>query len=418
MVRYIIEGANPLSGKIKIQGSKNSAVAIILASIAVDGITELYNVPAISDVVDCLNILSELSCFYYYKDSTTLVIDTEKAKNKRLCSSLTSSIRASSYLLGASLSRFGYTYPIICGGCDFGSRPLDYHIQAIKSMGATESEKNNEMVYTSDNGLFGSEITFKRISVGATVNAVICAVKARGTTVIYNAATEPHVCELCNYLNKCGACISGIGTHTLSINGTNKLKGCVYEIKGDMIEAGTYALAAMMSGGRITLSDAPIDQMTSFIELTEKIGACYTKNKSELTVSHHKLDAFNVITEEYPGFPTDLQPQISALAGICSGESRVTEAIFSNRFSYLEQLKLFGTEYRLQGNTAVFKGTSSLTPAHVHCTDLRGGAALLITALSCKGVSTLDKCELIERGYSDIINKINGCGGKIKRFII
>lgn len=411
---YVINGGRQLNGNIDIQGSKNSAVAVLIASLAVCGTVEISNLPDISDVHNCLKILDHLGCIYYFKDNDTVIINTENAHLGHIPSSLLGEMRASSYLLGAELARFGICEHTRAGGCDFGERPLNFHFDALKELGATEESRNGKIYYSARGGLKGNRILLPQASVGATVNAIICASRAKGKTVIRNAAREPHICDLACFLNACGANIVDYGTDTITVYGNRYLHGASFRLRGDMIEAGTYMLAPLICGGRISFSGVPIGDLTCFLELLNEIGASVSVSNGTVTVSGGNLKAFNVTTAPYPEFPTDLHPQCAVLASFCNGTSTITETVFNSRFAYLAPLENMGFKYRLNGNRLSVYGNTELKTAEVSATDLRGGASLMLAALSAKGESRIHNAEYINRGYSCVVEKLRGVGAEIE----
>jgi len=412
---YIINGGRKLNGNIDVQGSKNSAVAVILASLTICGTVEISNVPNISDVHNCLKILEYLGCYYYFKNADTVVIDSSKAKKIEIPRELLAEMRASSYLLGAQLSRFGRCEQIAVGGCNFGSRPLDYHFSIFKALGANEEIRNGNLCFSAENGLKGNTVNLPQPSVGATVNAILCAVRAKGKTVIKNAAREPHVSDLCMFLNGCGANIIDHGTDTITVYGNKHLHGTSFSLRGDMIEAGTYIIATLVCGGKIKLNNAPIADLECFLSFLRRIGAAIEINGNEVTVKESSLSAFDIVTEPYPGFPTDLHPQCAALASVCDGKSTITETVFKNRFAYLEQLSKLGLKYKQISDRVEIFGNTPFKCGKADATDLRGGASLLIAALSANGESIIGNSEFIERGYSDVEFKLSNLGADIMK---
>lgn len=410
---YVINGGKQLKGNIDIQGSKNSAVAVIIASLAVCGTVEISNLPDISDVHNCLQILTHLGCSYWFKHPNTVIINTENARLGYIPTALLCEMRASCYLLGAELARFGRCEHTCSGGCNFGSRPMNFHFDALKALGASEESRNGKSVYSARGGLKGNEIVLPMASVGATVNAIICASRAKGKTVIKNAAREPHVCDLACFLNACGANVTNYGTDTVTVYGNKHLHGASFRLRGDMIEAGTYMLAPLLCGGRISMTGAPSEDLSCFSELITEIGASVSVSGGKLTVSGGELRAFDVTTAPYPAFPTDLHPQIAVLATACKGVSSVTETVFSGRFAYLTPLKKMGLKCSLDGNRLTILGNTELKSASVSATDLRGGASLILAALSARGESVISNAEYINRGYSRMVEKLSGVGAEI-----
>ncbi len=404
-----------LHGSVDVQGSKNSAVAVILASLTVCGTVEISNVPNISDVRNCLKILEYLGCSFHFKSQDTVIIDSTKAIKRDIPRELLSEMRASSYLLGAQLSRFGKCEQIDVGGCNFGTRPLDYHFSVFKSLGAKEELRNGKVFFSAENGLKGNTVILPQPSVGATVNAILCATRAKGKTVIKNSAREPHIIDLCIFLNSCGANIIDHGTDTITVYGNRHLHGSKFALRGDMIEAGTYIIAVLVCGGRINLRNAPVSDLDCFLSFLRRIGADIEIKENEITVTASPLSAFDIITEPYPGFPTDLHPQCAALASVCNGKSSITETVFKNRFAYLEQLSKLGLKYIRTDDRVEIFGNTPFKCGKADSTDLRGGASLLIAALSANGESVIGNAEYIERGYSDLVYKLGNLGADIRK---
>lgn len=411
MKKYIIRGTNRLWGEIDIQGCKNSALAILIAALTVDGEIIISGLPDISDVHTCLQILEYYGCKTEYLDKTTVQIRTNDVEYRPMPTFLTVKLRASSYLLGALISRFGKCELPKSGGCNFGVRPLNYHIDALKTLGAFENEENGTI--SASCGLKGGLIRFPYKTVGGTVNALIASAKASGTTVICNAAKEPHINDLAGFLNSCGAEIYGAGTDIITVKGVNSLNGNSYTVDTDMIEAGTFLIAAMATNGKIRCNSAPVFQLRSVLEVLERIGADIEIGSDNIIVSASALLATDVITEPYPSFPTDLQPQISTLLGIAKGESSVRETVFESRFAYLSEIEKCGMKYKIQGDTLKISGVEHYCCADMTATDLRGGAAAVIAALNANGKSEIDNIALIERGYSSFHTKLASLGADI-----
>lgn len=411
MGKYIVNGGKRLCGEVNIQGSKNSALPILFATLITDGQTVLSDVPDISDVGACIEILRYFGTEIEYYDKTTLKIDTKNVCYRPCPTTLTTRLRASSYLLGSLTAKFGKCEFEASGGCDFGSRPLNMHYQVLTSLGATE--KNG--VIEVKNELKGAEIVFKSKSVGATVNAIICAAKSKGTTVIKNAACEPHVNDLACFLNHCGAEIIGAGTSTVSVIGKDRLLGTRYTVCSDMIEAGTFLVASLMTKGKIICKNAPLCQLKSLFVALKDVGAEISIKNGDIIVFADKINPTCVITAPYPDFPTDLQPQISALLGLAKGESVINETVFSNRFAYVSELQKAGFKAQIEASKMKISGINRYTPCKMTATDLRGGAAMVLAALNSDGESEIINSELIERGYSDLVQKLTNLGADIKR---
>lgn len=412
MGKFIISGGNRLSGDIEINGSKNSALAILFACIAVNGEIILRKVPDIADTRSCIEILKHYGLTVKYGEEDTLVINSRNAEYRPMPFHLTRRLRASSYLLGALLSRFGRCEIPKSGGCDIGARPLDLHISALKSLGATEGAGD---MLLSVNGLTGCEIPFPIKTVGGTINAIISASKAKGKTVIRNAAREPHITDLTKFLISCGADIRGAGTDTVTVYGSEMLHGCDYTVGTDMIEAGTFMIAALATKGSVKCIHAPTEQLTALRDTLMHMGADITAEGTNITVRYRPLKPVNIVTSPYPGFPTDLQPQLSALLGSVSGSSSVTETVFENRYGYANELRKFGMICNQVNNKLYIEGVDRYNCADVMATDLRGGAACVIASLCASGSSAVYNAEIIDRGYSSIERRLTALGADIRR---
>lgn len=411
MEKYVIDGGKELFGTVEISGSKNSALAILFSALTVDGECIIENIPNISDVAVAIEILKYYGCDIEYVESNTVKINTSNIAYRPAPKHLTEKMRASSYLLGALLNRFGMCETVKSGGCDFGGRPIDFHIDALKKLGASVSSE----AITAKKGLNGAFILFPKKTVGGTINTIIAATKANGITTIKNAACEPHVSNTASFLNKCGAEIYGAGSDTVTVIGKERLYGSRYKVDSDMIEAGTYITASIATSGKIICTNAPINELNAFIRVLENMGCIVTTKQDSISVLANKTASTYIRTAPYPGFPTDFQPQICALLGISKGRSYVTEAIFNKRFAYLEELKKFGITYTLENNTVIIDGIKRYHAASVNATDLRGGAAMIICALNANGKSEILSSSIIERGYPNITEKFTRLGADIKK---
>ncbi len=411
MDEYIICGGAPLCGEVVIDGSKNSSLAILIAVLAVDGECNISGLPDISDVKVAFDILSYYGAKIEKTSETSVKISTKDIEYKPIPAHLTVKMRASGYLFGALLAKFGKCEILQSGGCDFGSRPMNLHFSAFSAMGARERDG----VISAPNGLHGGGIIFPIKSVGATINAIIAASKACGVTVIKNAACEPHVIDLAYFLNACGAEIRGAGTDTVTVYGKRRLHGANYRVDTDMIEAGTFLISALATYGSITCVNAPTAELDSLLSTLRRTGADIQLRKGAVSASCKKILPTNVITAPYPAFPTDLQPQIAALLGLAKGGSSVKETVFNNRFAYVDEIKRCGFSSSLIGDTLKISGISRYSGAKMRATDLRGGAAALICALNAEGVSTVTNTKLIERGYCNMVKKLQNLGANIKK---
>ena len=419
MEKIIINGGEPLCGDIEVSGMKNAVVAEIFACLLVDEAVTLENAPDILDVRVALEILESMGVKVRRVSRTTVIIDAKNANGGGAPNALTAKMRASYYLLGAELGRFGYARVGMPGGCNFGTRPIDQHVKAFQSMGVTVNENEDYVEAVANRGLKGANIFFDVVTVGGTMNAMIAAVLAKGSTVIENAAREPHIVDLANFLNTCGANIRGAGTDTIKIQGVEKLHGCTYAIIPDMIEAGTYMIAAAATGGKLRITNVIPKHLESITAKLEEMGVEVTEEDDAVVVtSHEKLTHINVKTQPYPGFPTDMQPQMCVLLCLAEGISKLNEGVWENRYRYTEELKRMGADITVNGRTATVNGGKPLRPARVRAVDLRAGAAMVIAALAIKGQSEIEDIRYIERGYDDIVGKLAACGAKIKKVIV
>lgn len=415
MEKFIIEGGNKLNGSVHISGAKNSVVAILPAVILADGICRIENVPNISDVSVTLKILYELGAEVRMINQSTFEIDPTHINSYVISKEMSGCMRASSYFIGALLGRFQRARVAPPGGCDFGVRPIDQHIKGFQALGARVIIDNG-MVDAKAKNLIGSPIYLDMASVGATINIMLAATKAQGLTVIENAAKEPHIVDLANFLNSMGADIMGAGTDIIKIRGVKSLKGVTYSIIPDQIEAGTYMAAVAATGGDVMIENVIPKHLDSIIARLEQIGAEIEEfDESIRVVMKKRPQPCNVKTMYHPGFPTDMQPQITAVLALAKGTSIVTESVWANRFRYTDQLALMGADISVEGRTAVVKGVDKLLGAPVSANDLRAGAALIIAGLAAEGTTEIDNIEYIDRGYEDVVKKITALGGKIKR---
>lgn len=413
MDKYIIKGGNRLNGKVTISGAKNAAVAIIPAAILCDEICTIENVPDISDVTELMHILYELGAEIRMINKSTYEIDPRNIKSHIVPFEMTKRLRASSYLLGAMLGRFSKAKVAPPGGCDFGVRPIDLHIKGFEALGANVKFTSG-MVDCFADKLIGSQIYLDQVSVGATVNIMLAAVKARGMTVIENAAKEPHIVDLANFLISMGADIRGAGTDVIKIRGVSYLHSTDYCIIPDQIEAGTYMAAVTAAGGDVILENVIPKHLESITAKLEEMGAEIEDLDDALRIkSDGNISRCNIKTMPHPGFPTDMQPQAVVCLSVANGTSIVTEGVWDNRFRYVEQLTRMGAQIQVDGKVAVIEGTKSLTGCPVTATDLRAGAALLIAGLIANGTTEIDEIHYIERGYENVVEKFSSIGADI-----
>lgn len=413
MHRITIEGNKVLSGEVKISGSKNSAVALIPATVLCDEEVTIANVPNISDIDALDEILTYLGA-KVEKQNDIMKIDSSNIKNKTIPEEIATKLRASYYFMGALLSKFKEVNIYFPGGCSIGARPINLHLKGFKALGATVEEKDNFFIIKADK-LKGNRINLDFPSVGATINLMLAAVKAEGTTIIANAAKEPHIVNVATFLNNMGAKISGAGTSEIKIVGVNYLHSCFHEVVPDYIEAGTYMIIASAIGKNVTISNMIPDHVEALISKLEDMGVPLEIGIDFIRISApEKLKSINVKTQVYPGFPTDLQQPIATLLTKAEGKSTINETIWENRFLNLIELKKMGaTAEPLTDSKAVILGPSHLVGKKVKATDLRAGASLVVAGLIAEGTTVIDNADYILRGYEEIIEKLTNLGAKI-----
>lgn len=415
MDKFIITGGNRLEGEVTISGAKNAAVAIIPAVVLSDGICRIENIPNIKDVSLIARIISQMGAKVKMINKSTLEIDPTHIVSPVASYDLVRHMRASYYLLGAMLGKFSKATVALPGGCNFGVRPIDQHLKGFAALGAKYNLEGG-MVCVEAEKLVGSNIYMDVVSVGATINVMLAAVKADGITVIENAAKEPHIVDVANFLNTMGADIRGAGTDVIKIRGVNHLNGTTYSIIPDQIEAGTYMVAAAATCGNVLIKNVIPKHLESITAKLQEMGVTITEYDDAVRISRDgKLNKCNVKTMPHPGFPTDMQPQIATLLTIADGTSIVTESVWDNRFRYIEELRRLGAQVSVDGKIAVIEGVDELLGAPVKATDLRAGAAMVIAGLMAKGETTIEEIQHIERGYEDIIYKLVSLGADIKR---
>ena len=415
MNKYIIHGGRPLMGEVTISGAKNAAVAIIPAALLVDGVCRIENIPQISDVTLLFSILEELGANVRVLNRHTVEIDSRHVHSTTPSFDLVRRIRASYYLLGALLGRFGKAIVAMPGGCNFGVRPIDQHVKGFRAMGAEGTEGNLVQAVAKGGRLTGAPVYLDMVSVGATMNIMMAAALADGTTTIENAAKEPHIVDLANFLNSMGADIKGAGTDSIRIRGVEKLTGGTYCIIPDQIEAGTYMAAVAATGGQLLLKNIIPKHMDCISAKLMEMGVAVEENDDTLLVRRSEpLQKTNVKTLPYPGFPTDMQPQIAAVLSLAQGTSLVTEGVYgANRFKYVDELKRLGAHIQVDGKVAVVEGVKQLVGAPIQACDLRAGAALVIAGLAAQGTTELSHINYIERGYEDLVGKLRAVGADI-----
>ena len=418
MPRYKIEGGQPLEGTITISGAKNAAVAIIPATLLVQGCCRIENVPDISDVHILLDILKQMGASVCQRSHDTVEIDCTNVGDMEPDPTLVRSIRASYYLIGAQLGRFGRSRVALPGGCNFAPRPIDQHVKGFLALGA-EVEETDAYVdaRAREEGLQGGRVNLDVVSVGATINIIIASVLVPGQTVIENAAKEPHIVDLANFLNTMGAKISGAGTDVIKIRGVKALRGGAYSIIPDQIEAGTYMAAVAAVGGNVLIKNVIPKHMDCISAKLREMGARVIEYDAAIRVQKvRRLRRATVKTMPYPGFPTDMQGQIGVCMTLAEGVSRITESIYETRFfAYCEELRSMGAKIQVSGKTAAITGCEELHGATVKAHDLRAGAALVIAGLAAQGETFVENIHYIERGYENLIGKLTALGAHIQR---
>ena len=417
MFKYIVRGGKELSGIIEISGAKNAAVGMIPAAILVDGVCRIENIPQISDTNIQLGILRTLGASVKMVNPHTMDIDCGGIKTPVADFDMMQKLRASYYLIGALLGKFGEAVVAMPGGCNFGGvRPIDQHVKGFEAMGATVELKNG-LVYAKAEGgrLHGANIYLDVVSVGATINLMLAAVLAKGRTIIEIAAREPHIVDVANFLNSMGADVRGAGTNVIKIRGVDHLTGGFYSIIPDQIEAGTYMAAVAGTGGELIIRNVIPKHLNCISGKLEEMGVEVEEGEDEVLVRRHgPLRRTNFKTQPYPGFPTDMQPQLTTVLAIANGTSRVTEGVWDSRYKYVDELTKMGANIRVDGRTAYVEGVSKLTGAHVKACDLRAGAAMVIAGLCAEGVTEIEGVEYVERGYEELIKKLRSVGADIE----
>ena len=418
MAKYVIKGGNTLEGTVTISGAKNAAVAILPAAILVDGICRVENVPDISDVRIILNILEDLGAKVRHIEPGVVELDCTRVVSTHPNPELVRKMRASYYLMGALLSRFRQANVAMPGGCNFAARPIDQHLKGFRALGAKVHETEDYVhLFAGPDGLAGNRVSLDMASVGATVNIILAATLLPGQTVIENAAKEPHIVDLANFLNTMGARISGAGTDTVKIRGVEKLSGGTYAIIPDQIEAGTYLAAVAATGGNVLVRNVIPKHMDCITSKLEEMGAKITNYDDAIRVqSTGKLQHATVKTRPYPGFPTDMQAQICVCMALADGVSKLTESVYETRFfGYCTELTDMGANIKVEGKTAIVTGRPKLNGNVVCARDLRAGAALVIAGLCAEGTTYVENIHFVERGYERLVDKFRGLGADITR---
>jgi len=415
MDKLVINGGKSLNGSVTISGAKNAVVAIIPAALLVDGKCVIENVPTIDDVSVITDILSQLGAKIKLINKTTLEIDCSRVDTYCADSDMVRKMRASYYLMGALLGKFNKAIVSMPGGCNFGSRPIDQHLKGFKALGAEINQENDNYSLRASQ-LVGSHIFFDVVSVGATINVMLAAVKAQGLTIIENAAKEPHIVDVANFLNSMGANIKGAGTDVIKIKGVDFLKGGTYSVIPDYIEAGTYMLMTAAVGGDVLIKNVIPKHLESISAKLIETGATVSEYDDSIRVSNYsRLQPCRIKTLPYPGFPTDLQPLAVTLLTTASGTSFVNESVWDNRFQYIDELRRFGANINVDGNTASIVGVQHLNGCKAKAVDLRAGAAMVMAALMANGQTEITNLKYIDRGYEDLEEKLTNLGADIKR---
>lgn len=416
MEKLVITGPTPLKGEVEISGAKNAAVALLPATLLIDGVCTITNVPNISDVQILCKILGEMGAKIDWTGKNELKIDTTNITTTQAPLDLTSKFRASYYLIGAMLGRTGKIEVGMPGGCNLGARPIDQHIKGFELLGANV-EVGKGTISAKASCLKGAHIYMDVVSVGATINIILASVLAKGTTTIDNAAKEPHIVDVANFLNTMGADIRGAGTDVIKINGVEKLHGnATYSVVPDQIEAGTFMLAAIASKGNLLIKNCITKHLEPLTAKIVEIGGNVEDNGDSIRVWYSKRpNKANIKTLPYPGFPTDLQPQMGVVLATANGTSIINESIWESRFQYTAELNKMGANITAQGKTAIFEGVDELFGAPVYSTDLRAGAALIVAGVSANGVTEVYNLGHIDRGYENIEEKFRKIGANIKR---
>lgn len=415
MDKYVIIGGNKLNGEVHISGAKNAAVAIIPAAILCDEVCRIKNIPNINDVLLMSKILREMGAKVKMINKSTLEIDPRKIVSPVASYEFVRKMRASYYLLGALLGRFSKAIVSLPGGCDFGVRPIDQHLKGFTALGARYKVESGT-VHVEAEQLVGTSVYMDVVSVGATINIMLASVKADGLTVIENAAKEPHIVDLANFLNSMGADIRGAGTDVIKIRGVKYLSATEYSIIPDQIEAGTYMAMAAATGGNVLIKNVIPKHLESITAKLLEMGVQIEEFDDSVRVKRlNPLNKCNIKTMPHPGFPTDMQPQISTLLTVAKGTSIINEGVWDNRFRYTEELQRMGAQISVDGKIAVIEGVDTLVGAPVRATDLRAGAAMIIAGLMAKGETSIENINYIERGYEDVVGKLVHLGANIKK---
>ena len=415
MEQYVIKGGNALKGEVNIAGAKNAALGILAASILTDETVIIENLPDVSDINVFIQAMQSIGVMVEHLDRNTIKVNAIAIDSTEVEEGYMKKIRASYYMLGALTGKYHEATVVLPGGCKIGTRPIDQHIKGFKALGADVKIENGFVKIVAEK-LVANEIYLDVVTVGATINIMLAAVLAEGKTIIENAAKEPHVVDVANFLNSMGANIKGAGTDTIRIRGVEKLHGTTYSVIPDEIEAGTFMFASAVTGGDVLIKNVIPKHLESISAKLIEMG-CEVKefDDSVRVISNGKLCKTNIKTLPYPGFPTDMQPQGAVALALAEGTSIVTESIFENRFKYVDELSRMGANIKVEGNTAIIEGVDKYTGASISAPDLRAGAALVIAALAADGISTIEDIHFIERGYEDFPRKLSELGAMIEK---
>lgn len=413
--KIVIRGGNRLTGEVDISGAKNSVVAIIPATLLAQDTCRIENIPDISDVSCMIRILHQMGADIKYINKSTIEINTKGVNSYIVPLEMTKQLRASYYLIGALLGRYNRAKVALPGGCDFGVRPINLHIKGFELLGA-KINVEKAMINAKADKLTGSSVYMDQVSVGATINVMLAAVKARGLTIIENAAKEPHIVDLANFLNAMGADVRGAGTDVIKIHGVSELHGCTYSIIPDQIEAGTYMVAAAATKGDVLVRNVIPKHLEAISAKLEECGARVTRYDTAIRVTADgRPKKCNIKTMPHPGFPTDMQPQMAVLLALADGTSVINEGVWDNRFRYVEQLTRMGADIQVNGTVAVIQGVEELIGSPVRADDLRAGAAMLIAGLAARGTTEIENVVYIDRGYENFVEKLRALGADIYR---
>lgn len=417
MDKLLIKDAGALDGSIKISGAKNAALPILMGALLVDGVTTIGNLPHLNDVTTTLELMGRLGAKLTIDDKFNVEIDSRNIHSHEAPYELVKTMRASILVLGPLLARFGEAVVSLPGGCAIGSRPVNLHIEGMREMGADIEVEAGYVKAKSDGRLKGAKIVMEMVSVGATENLIMAAALADGTSVIENAAREPEVVDLANFLNSMGAKISGAGTSVITIEGVERLHGGHHDVLPDRIETGTYLVAAAMTRGRIRCRNTDPNILDAVLVKLKEAGAEVTTGDDWIELDMHgkRPKAVNIKTAPYPGFPTDMQAQFCAMNAVAEGTGTITETIFENRFMHVLEMQRMGAEIAIEGNTAICRGVEKLSGAQVMATDLRASASLVLAGLCADGETLVDRIYHIDRGYETIEEKLQNLGASIKR---